>query len=581
MITTTPHVDPRFEPLGNPIFMEQSTDKQEASSQEQDRNAKSKELYYQHVPKLVRQGVFDKIQNEEKISGDSRKVFASVLFADISGFTQLSSRLSAEELQMHINEYFTKLLGIVEENAGDVIKFCGDAVMIMWAVPLTASEEVKSAAVLMSAVCALQMLEECGEYRRSRRESCTNPSAYANNTSATTPTRHRLSVSRAVTQASMLSVALAGTSGSSPVKNISPHRASLTTPMSPTNGTVELSLHCGISCGTVHCMTLGDSQRLEFLLSGEVISQMGAAEACAKAGEVCLHPAAYERIRNKLGGDAVFPPAATILKDSAPEANTRNVALEKKPVKADVGDFGHASPRCVDECQPPPRSEKAIGDECALQGLPRRFHDHPLDSESARMLDWEQKSVTDASNRADPYAIPPAEHDASFLTSEKNQLHLLQAAPIAYVLTGKLAEEFVPSPGKQRSRRSVRIAPVGTSTTSTTTVSAGNLSERRPRRSGSIISFHLPSERIAEVPSVDLESPAPTEQVDESSAMMSDPNAAERAAEIKAQQKYALHERGLFPTDESAAILDANIENTASASSKVLSEDSAKYLAAL
>ena len=42
-------------------FMEPSIEKQEAPSQEQDRNAKYKELYYQHVPKLVRQGVLEKM----------------------------------------------------------------------------------------------------------------------------------------------------------------------------------------------------------------------------------------------------------------------------------------------------------------------------------------------------------------------------------------------------------------------------------------------------------------------------------------------------------------------------------------
>jgi len=41
--------------------MEPSTDKSEASCQEQDRNEKIEQLYNQHVPKLVRKGVLEKM----------------------------------------------------------------------------------------------------------------------------------------------------------------------------------------------------------------------------------------------------------------------------------------------------------------------------------------------------------------------------------------------------------------------------------------------------------------------------------------------------------------------------------------
>lgn len=54
------------------------------------------------------------------------------MFADISGFTRLSARLNAEQLKTHTNQYFTMLIDVVARYGGDIIKFCGDAVMIVW-----------------------------------------------------------------------------------------------------------------------------------------------------------------------------------------------------------------------------------------------------------------------------------------------------------------------------------------------------------------------------------------------------------------------------------------------------------------
>ncbi len=61
------------------------------------------------------------------------ELFQTVLFfADISGFTRLSERLSAEQLKTHTNNYFTLLIDVVAQFGGDIIKFCGDAVMVLY-----------------------------------------------------------------------------------------------------------------------------------------------------------------------------------------------------------------------------------------------------------------------------------------------------------------------------------------------------------------------------------------------------------------------------------------------------------------
>ena len=64
---------------------------------------------------------------------------ATLLFADISGFTAMSEQLSArgragaEEITRIVNEYFAKMTDILHQNGGSLIKFGGDALLGMFA----------------------------------------------------------------------------------------------------------------------------------------------------------------------------------------------------------------------------------------------------------------------------------------------------------------------------------------------------------------------------------------------------------------------------------------------------------------
>lgn len=89
----------------------------------------------------------------------ARRFAAAVLFSDISGFTHLSEILSragptgAEELTALINRYFTKMIRIVQEHHGQVIKFSGDAMTVLF----PAEDITLSVAVRRATECALIM----------------------------------------------------------------------------------------------------------------------------------------------------------------------------------------------------------------------------------------------------------------------------------------------------------------------------------------------------------------------------------------------------------------------------------------
>src|SRR6185295_5845330 len=93
-------------------------------------------LLASYVPKLIQKRV---IQDSAPIVSPLLEEFpAVVLFADISGFTALTERLGekdpvgVETLARILNEYFGRLIDIIHDYGGDVVKFAGDAVIAIW-----------------------------------------------------------------------------------------------------------------------------------------------------------------------------------------------------------------------------------------------------------------------------------------------------------------------------------------------------------------------------------------------------------------------------------------------------------------
>lgn len=84
---------------------------------------------------------------------------ATVLFADIRGFTGLSENLSAPEVVDLLNDYFDRMVEVVFALGGTLDKFIGDELMAVWGAPIArpghCAEAVEAALRMQEAVHGL------------------------------------------------------------------------------------------------------------------------------------------------------------------------------------------------------------------------------------------------------------------------------------------------------------------------------------------------------------------------------------------------------------------------------------------
>lgn len=159
----------------------------------------------------------------------------SVLFADLSGFTALSERLSAlgkqgaEEISTITNRLFGALVDEILHYGGEVLKFGGDALTAFFA-----SSALGEQHAAFAATAALALQARMHEFD------------------------------------------------------------ALVTPA----GTFRLQLRIGVHSGRVFAAQVGDDEHIEFIVTGRVINRVALAQEIAEIGEVIVSGATHKLLRN-------------------------------------------------------------------------------------------------------------------------------------------------------------------------------------------------------------------------------------------------------------------------------------------
>lgn len=101
---------------------------------------------------------------ELKVEKGGENRVATVLFADIRGFTTMSETTHASEILRMLNEYFEVMVDIIFRYEGTVDKFIGDAIMVIWGAPVRHEDDP-----VRSVRAALAMRDVLNNFNRKRK----------------------------------------------------------------------------------------------------------------------------------------------------------------------------------------------------------------------------------------------------------------------------------------------------------------------------------------------------------------------------------------------------------------------------
>lgn len=116
--------------------------------------ARIRQLFGRYVPVQVAEELID----EGQLAPQQRT--ASILFADIEGFTHLSESLSPPEVIAVMDSFFGAATGVVDEKGGVVVNYVGDALIAAFNAPLPveapSARAVEAAQALLALVASRQ-----------------------------------------------------------------------------------------------------------------------------------------------------------------------------------------------------------------------------------------------------------------------------------------------------------------------------------------------------------------------------------------------------------------------------------------
>jgi adenylate cyclase len=124
---------------------------------EAERLAKSRLERY-HSPSVVNQ-ILTASEQSGGFSLDVREVEASLLFADLVGFTTLTENMPPRDVALMLNAYFSRMTDVIFRYEGTLDKYMGDALMAIFGAPLPSDDHARRAVR-----CALEMRRELDRF---------------------------------------------------------------------------------------------------------------------------------------------------------------------------------------------------------------------------------------------------------------------------------------------------------------------------------------------------------------------------------------------------------------------------------
>lgn len=109
---------------------------------------------------LSQAAVEEVLSGRMKLNMAGQNAEVTVLFADIRGFTTMSSHMPPEEVVRFLNAFFGEAVDAVEKNGGVVDKFIGDCVMAVWGAVQVREDDARKAIT-----AALEMVERAQKIR--------------------------------------------------------------------------------------------------------------------------------------------------------------------------------------------------------------------------------------------------------------------------------------------------------------------------------------------------------------------------------------------------------------------------------
>ena len=98
--------------------------------------------FVKYVPKTL---VAQLLKSDMIAEVGGKKQNITVLFTDITNFTEITEQTNPEQLMIHLSAYLNILTQCIQHNQGNIDKYIGDAIMAFWGAPLDDPDHIAHA----------------------------------------------------------------------------------------------------------------------------------------------------------------------------------------------------------------------------------------------------------------------------------------------------------------------------------------------------------------------------------------------------------------------------------------------------